>query len=90
MALNTFNGHISELGEKMQELLEIIEQIDGIMDRHTANGYSGLATGAYTGRSVDKTQYDAATSSMADLVDTWRPTHRTNINAYLYEIPAAP
>jgi hypothetical protein len=87
MAVNSFDSHLSELGSKMQQLLDVIEEIDGIMDRHAANGYSGLAAGDYAGRAVDKTQYDNATSSMVNLVDTWRPAHRTNINLYLFEIP---
>ena len=88
MSVNTFNTHLDELGQRMQELLKIIEEIDGIMDRHTANGYSTLDAGDYTGRAVTKAQYDAATGSMTDLVNTWRPVHRTNINQYLFETPS--
>ena len=88
MAVNTFDSHINEVGEKLQELRGIIGDLEEILNRHSHNNYSALVAGDYAGRQVDKVQYDAAMSSITNLINTWLTSgHGTNIDMYLYEVP---
>lgn len=88
MSINTFDGHISEIGTDLQRLREIIDSLDGKLKRHTHNAYSGLMAGDFAGRQVDKVQYDNAITSIDNLLNTWLAAgHGTNIDAYLYETP---
>lgn len=88
MAINTFDSHLSEVGARLQELRNVIGDLEEILNRHGHNNYNALSAGDYVDRQVDKAQYDAALSSITNLVDTWLPVgHGTNIDQYLYEVP---
>lgn len=88
MAVNTFNSHISEVGAKLQEFRNVIDELEGLLKRHNHNGYSTLVTGDFAGRPVTKIQYDNAFSSIDDVLNTWLPAgNGTNIDTYLFEVP---
>jgi hypothetical protein len=88
MAVNTFDSHLSEVGARLQELRNTIDELEGLLLRHTHNGYSGLASGDFAGRAVTQLQYNNAITSIDNLLNTWLPAgHGTNIDQYLYEVP---
>lgn len=86
MAVNSFDSHLSEVGAALQELNAAISRLDEILGRHDHNGYGLLVTANFDGRAVTKDEYDAAMSSIDNLIETWLPAgHGTNIDGYLYE-----
>jgi len=88
MAVNTFDSHISDLGGRLQELMTVIDKLEGLLKTHNFNDYISLDAADYTDRQVTKAQYDAAMVTVTDLLNTWLPAgHGTNIDGYLYEIP---
>jgi len=88
MAVNTFNSHLDELGNRLLELRVIIDKLDGLLLRHNNNAYSSLVSGDYDGRLVTKLEYDNAMTSINALLNTWLPAgNGTNIDSYLYEVP---
>jgi hypothetical protein len=88
MAVNSFKSHISEVGDRLKELRQATKELSLLLERHNHNNYSGLIAGDFTGQEVTKAQYDAALTSIVNLIDTWLPAgHGTNIDNYLYEVP---
>jgi len=88
MAINTFNSHIEETGQKLQEFRKILTDLEGLYSRHTHNNYIALVSGDFDGRAVNKTQYDNAYSSINDLLNIWLAGgHGTNIDQFLFERP---
>ena len=88
MALNTFSSHLSEVGASLQELMNVIDGLEGILNRHNHNNYGALSTDKFDSEVVTKAQYDAAMVSVTNLLETWLPGgHGTQIDNYLYEVP---
>jgi len=88
MATNTFDSHLSEIGKQLAALRSTINDLQGLLKRHDHNDYTSLITADYTDRLVTKVQYDAALTSINDLINVWLASgHGTNIDGYLYEVP---
>lgn len=88
MALNTFASHLSEVGASLQELRAAIKELDFRLSRHDHNNYTAVLETEFNTEAVTKAQYDAAMSSINNLIYTWLPAgHGTNIDEYLYEVP---
>jgi hypothetical protein len=88
MAVNTFNSHLDEVGARLQDLRNTIDELEGLLKRHNHNAYDTLVAGDYAGRAVTKLQYDNALSSIDNLLNTWLTAgNGTNIDNYLFEIP---
>ena len=86
MAVNTFDSHLSEIGDRLALLRKITGDLEELLSRHDHNGYASLVAGDFTGRAVTKAQYDNAMTSIDNLLDIWLPAgHGTNIDNYLYE-----
>lgn len=88
MALNTFASHLREVGVELKELRSAIRELDGLLNRHNHNNYTAIISSEFDIEPVTKAQYDAAMSSILNLIDTWLPAgHGTNIDSFLYETP---
>lgn len=88
MALNTFNTHLSDVGQRLQELQQVTSNIEALLNRHDHNDYGSLIASDFDGRLVTKTQYDNALVTISNLIDTFMPAgNGTNIDQYLYEVP---
>jgi arginine repressor len=91
MAINSFDGHLGAVGVSLQELLNSVEKLEGLLAVHTSNGYSTLVSGIYDGRAITKVDYDDAMATISDLSTVWLAGgNRTNITKYLTEIPEIP
>ena len=88
MALSTFESHLSDVGVKLRELQNAVSDLEGLLNRHTHNGYSSLVTGDYDEEAVTKIEYDNAITTINNLINTFMPAgNGTNIDQYLYEVP---
>lgn len=90
MAVNTFSSHISEVGERLAELRESTKELQLLLKRHDHNNYTAVISAEFDTEQVKvtKIQYDAAMSSIVNLIDVWLPAgHGSNIDNYLYEVP---
>ncbi|MHC4621363.1 MAG: hypothetical protein ACYTEQ_26780 [Planctomycetota bacterium] len=88
MAMNTFESHLSEVGTQLESLRDVIKELELLLKRHDHNNYTAIIGSEFDTEAVTKAQYDAAISSIDNLIDTWLPSgHGTNIDEYLYEVP---
>jgi hypothetical protein len=88
MAVNTFSSHISEVGTQLAALREATKELQFLLKRHDHNNYTAVLPAEFDTERVTKAQYDAAMSSVVNLIDTWLPAgHGSNIDKYLYETP---